>query len=185
MGVVYDAPVDSFVLRLRHAFETKAHVMASYMREGLVQPGQAEVIAISSALLPNAIGEGPVPRVLRAILGVGNLVLDVDRSTREILGRSVEHRDQVEKRSGTVIRTAPFLDGTYSHISAVVYTASDWVNHPERPGVDFTVIHNENANVKLPHGWLGVGEEYWREADELHSRTPDAGGGDVSSGTDT
>lgn len=169
MGVAYDVPVDSFILRLRSAFEAKARVMAEYARTGSVQPGQAKVIAISSARLPTAIGEGPVPRILQAILGVGNLVLDIDRRTGEVVGHSVEHRDGVQKKSGAVIDTAPFLGHAYSYISAVMYSPCDWVTHPEKPGPDFTVIHNENADVRLPRGWLSIGDEYWRDGDKLRS----------------
>jgi hypothetical protein len=171
MGKVYATPVESFILRLRSAFEEKARVMTEYMKAGPIQPGQATVIAISGALLPTAIGEGPVPRILKAILGVGNLVVDIDRRTGQIVSHSVEHRDEVEKKSGTVIKTAPFLDPAYLHISAVVYSACNWVTHPEKPGADFTVIHNENADTKLPRGWLQVGDEYWREGNQLHSAT--------------
>ena len=169
MGIASDVPVRSFILRLRSAFETKARIMAEYARTGLVKSGQAQVIAISGALLPTAIGEGPVPRILQAILGVGNLVLDIAQRTGEIVGHSVEHRDEVQKKSGAAINTAPFLDHAYSHISAVIYSASCWVNHPPVPGPDFTVIHNDIADVKLPHGWLPIGDEYWREGDKLHS----------------
>ena len=163
-----EAPVGRFILRLTAAFHDKARKMTEYMKSGLIQPGQATVIAISAAMLPNAIGEGDVPRILQAILGVGNLVFRVARRTGKIISRSVEHRDKIEKQSGKPINTAPFLDPAYSHISAVVYSPCDWVNHPEKPGSDFTVIYNENANISLPHGWLQqVGEEYWRECDEL------------------
>ena len=170
MGEAYDTPVDSFILRLRGAFETKARRMTDYMRAGLIQPGQATIIAISGGRLPTAIGEGPVPRILKAILGVGNLVLHVAPSAGQIVDHSVEHKDEVEKKSGP-IRTDPFLDPDYSHISAVVYSPCDWVTHPEKPGPDFTVIHNENASVKLPRGWLQVGDEFWREGNDLHSVT--------------
>jgi hypothetical protein len=169
MGEAYDAPVDPFILRLRGAFETKAGVMTEYTKAGPIQPGQAAVIAISGAMLHTAIGEGPVPRILKALLGVGNLVLDIDRQTGQIVSHSVEPRDEVRKKSGTVIKTDPFLNPAYSHISAVIYSPCDWVTHPEKPGIDFTVIHNESANVRLPHGWLQVGDEYWREGNELHS----------------
>jgi hypothetical protein len=98
-------------------------------------------------------------------------VFDIERRTGHIVSHSIEHRVEVEKESGTVIKTDPFLDPAYSHISAVVYSASCWVNHPEKPGIDFTVIHNESASVTLPRGWLQVGDEYWREGYELHSST--------------
>jgi hypothetical protein len=169
MGVVYDAPVKSFVLRLRNAIETKAVVMAKYIREGLIRPDQATVIGVSGAILPNAIGEGPVPRILQAVLGVGNPVVNIARRTGQIVSHEVEHRDEVAKRSGTMIKTDPFLDPAYSHISAIIYSASCWVNHPTPSGSDLTVIHNENANVKLHHGWLPIGDEYWRGNDQLHS----------------
>jgi hypothetical protein len=154
MGIAYDVPVVPFILRLRNAFGEKAKIMAGYLQAGLITSGQATVIAISGALLPTAIGEGPVPRILQAILGVGNLVLDLDRHTREAVGHHVEHRDEVQKKSGAAINTAPFLDHSYSHISAVIYSPCDWMTHPDKPGPDFTVIHNDNADVKLPHGWL-------------------------------
>ena len=169
MGVAYDIPVESFILRLRSAFETKARGMMEYIKAGMIQPGQATVIAISGAVLPTSIGEGPVPRILKAILGVGNLVLHIAPSTGQFVSQSVEHHDKVEKKSGTVIKTDPFLDPAYSHISAVAYSASCWVTHPTTPGIEFMFIHNENAIVKLPHGWLEVGDEYWREGDDLHS----------------
>jgi hypothetical protein len=89
--------------------------MAEYSATGSVQPGQAQVIAISRAVLPTAIGEGPVPRLLQGILGVGNLVLEVSQRTGEIVGHSVEHRDEVQKKGGAAINTAPFLDHAYSH----------------------------------------------------------------------
>ena len=171
MGEAYNTPVDSFILRLRGALWTKARVATEYMKAGLIQPGQATVVAIAGAMLPTAIGEGPVPRILKALLGVGNLVLHMDPRTGQTVSHSVEHRDEVERGSRPAVRTDPFLDPAYSHISAVVYSPCDWVTHPEKPGIDFTVIHNENASIKLPHGWLQVGHEYWREGDELHSVT--------------
>jgi len=169
MGIAYDVPVVPFILRLRNAFETKANAMREYIKAGLVQRGHATVIAISGAILPTALGEGPIPRILQAILGVGNLVLDVERRTGRTVDHSVEHRDAVEKQSGAEVGTYPFRDSANSHISAVIYSASCWVNHPGRPGVEFAVIHNEYADVRLPHGWLSVGDEYWREGDVLRS----------------
>ena len=59
MGMVHGIPVASFILRLRSAFEEKARKIKRYMESGPIQPGQATVIAISGAMLPTAIGEGP------------------------------------------------------------------------------------------------------------------------------
>jgi hypothetical protein len=126
MGVAYDVPVRSFVLRLRNAIETKAAVMAKYMSDGLIRADQAAVIGISGAILPTAIGEGPIPRILQAALGVGNPVVNIDRRTGQIVSHAVEHRDEVPKRSGSMVTTDPFLDPAYAHISAIIYSASCW-----------------------------------------------------------
>jgi len=171
----YDVPVDTFILRLRSSFEDKARKMTGYIDGRLIQPGQATVIAISGALLPSAIGEGPgpvpVPRVVQAFVGVGNLVLDVDPKTRETVSRSVAHHDEIRKTSGGPVATDPFIGHAYSHISAVAYSASDWATDPERPGTEFVLIHNDNATVRLPRGWLSAGVEYWRENSELRWTT--------------
>lgn len=169
LGVVYATPVDSFILRLRSAFGTKSALMSEYMKAGVIQPEQATVIAIGGCMLPTAIGEGPVPRIVQAMLAVGNLVLHLDRGTSRTVDHSIEHRDSVEKKSGSVVKTNTFLDSAYTHVSAVIYSPCDWVTHPERPGPDFTVIYNENATVQLPHNWLSGAQEYWREGDQLRS----------------
>lgn len=168
LGTAYKVPVDPFILRVRSAFETKARLMVEYAKAKIIQRGQATVIAIGGCML-TGIGDGIPPRIVRAILGVGSQVLHLDRNTREVVDRSIEHRDVVEKKNKAIVKTNPFLDPAYAHVSAVIYSACNWVSHPDLPGGDFTVIYNENANVTLPHGWLQEAEEFWREEDQLRS----------------
>jgi hypothetical protein len=169
LGVASDTPVATFILRLRSAFEAKAKIIAGYIDDGLIKSGQGTVIAISGAMLPTAFSDSLPPRVVRALLGVGNIVLDLNTESGKIVGQSLEHRDQVTKKSGAAVTTFPFDNPAYRHISAVAYSCSNWVTYSEKAGVDFTVIHNENADVKLRRGWLNAGHEYWRENDQLQS----------------
>jgi hypothetical protein len=113
--------------------------------------------------------EAVMPRIVRAFLGVGDPVLHLDRNTYQIVDHSVEHRDAAEKKNRAIMKTDPFLDPAYAHVSAVIYSACNWVSHPEPPGADFTVVHNEKAKVKLPRRWIPEAAEYWRENDQLRS----------------
>jgi hypothetical protein len=163
----YEVPVDDFILRLRNAIETKSRIIKGYIQDKIIQQEQAAVIAISGCMLYTQFLEQPIPRIVRAALGVGYLVLDVNKSTGAHAGYSLEHRDGVQKAKGARVKTDIFLDPAYAHVSALIYSASDWVNTPYEPGNEFIVIHNENATAKLPHGWLPVGDEYWREQSAL------------------
>lgn len=165
----YGFPEEQFLMRLTGVFKCKAKKLEEYARAGLVGREQAQVVAISGCLLPGAPNEGPLPRIVQAILGVGHLVLQVDLSRGETVGISAEQRDEVRKKNGEPVSTASFLDSANRHISAVIYSASGWVSRPKVPGSDFAVVHNPNADVRLPRGWLTIGDEYWREADTLCS----------------
>jgi hypothetical protein len=167
LGIAYDTPVLPFILRLRNAIEAKAKVFAKYITDGLIKPDQATVIAVSGALLPTAIGEALVPRIVQATLGIGNPVLNIVPRTGEIVDRSVEDRREIQKHSGAAVSTDVFLNESYAHVSAILYSASCWVNHPEAPGCDFTLIHNDKANVPLPQGWFPIGDEYWRRGSQI------------------
>jgi hypothetical protein len=167
LGAVYSVPVDSFILRLRSVIEAKSRIIKGYIQDKIIQQEQAAVIAISGCMLYTQFSEQPIPRIVRAALGVGNLVVDVNRNREATAGYSVEESVQIEKCTGALVRTDVFLNSEYAHISALIYSASDWVNTPYEPGTEFIVIHNENARVKLPHGWLPVGDEYWLEQTAL------------------
>jgi hypothetical protein len=169
LGVASGVPVDPFILRLRTAFGDKARAMTEYANAMIVRPDQAAVIAIGGCMLGSGIGECIPPRIVRALLGVGSPVLHLDLATLTTIDHTIEHRDEVIKKLGSPVKTDPFLDPAYAHISAVIYSASNWVTHSEKPGRDFTIIYNENANVPLPRGWMQAGEEYWREGNELRS----------------
>jgi hypothetical protein len=160
-GKVYSIPDNDYVLRLRSSFEDKAAKIEGYMKRGYIRDGQAAVIAISGALLEFRFSELPIPRLVRALFGVGNPIVELDRETGSTVGHSVEHRDRVAKVGGAAVQTDPFLNPAYAHVSAVMYTPSCWVCHAFKPGEDFTVVHNPQAMVPLPDGWLPAGDEYW------------------------
>lgn len=167
LGVVFDVPVDSYVLRLRSAIESKARIVAEYIRDGIVPTGEATVIAISACMLESQFSELPIPRIVRAAFGVGDLVLNLDCTTGKTVSHEVEKKELVRKAKGTPIKTDIFRDPAYSHISAILYSYTDWINCPYEPGAEFMLIHNSAANTPLPRGWLSTGKEYWLDGDAV------------------
>ncbi len=141
-GEAFKVPTDAFVLRLRSVIEDKAAQLKKHADRGLIKDGQASIIAISGIRLQHSFSELPVPRIVRSVLGLGDLVLEIDRKSNTISGRSVEYRDQVERQKGeqiVPIKTDVFRHAAYAHISAVIYSYSNWVSHIA-PGADFTLV---------------------------------------------
>lgn len=157
----YEMPISEFVLRLSAAFKEKAAVFRKYVDNKVIPASEPTIIAISGAVLPTKFSEQPIPRIVRALLGVGNQVLLLNRFTRDIMGTYLDPCNTTYNAKGSPIKTDVFLDPAYAHISAVLYSYCDWLNVPTDPGSDFVLVHNKLANNPLPTGWLNKGVEYW------------------------
>jgi hypothetical protein len=167
----YSYNPDGVVLRLRSAIRDKSAKIQGYIADGTIKPGQAAVIAISGVILPRRYSGITPPEIVRAVFPAYNPVLEINRATRAVTDRYVEYRDRVKKALGAVVATDLFLSAESSHISAVLFGESDWVNPADPPGAEFRVVHNAVATTALPDGWLPVGYEYWwRDGDQLESR---------------
>jgi hypothetical protein len=171
-GEVYSVPIDAFVLRLRTAIDAKILKLNQYIEDKTISLEDAAIVAVSGGRLPFRFTEGPVPNIVRAVLGVGSPVLEINREARNVVGRSVEYRDHVMKRSECRVDTDVFFRDESAHVSAVLYSSADCVNHPKRPGSDFILVHNPKASVPLAYRWLPTGDEYWIDklSAALHSR---------------
>jgi hypothetical protein len=167
LGEVFSVPTEAFVLRLRTAIQEKIAKLEQYLKDGTIQPGEPAIIAVSGGRLPFRFNEQPVPSIVRAVCAVGNLVLEIDRATMKRIGTSIEFRNRVVKKSDAAVATDLFLQKESAHVSAVLYSASDCVNHPRKPGADFLLVHNPNATTPIPDTWLPVGEQYWTDGHEL------------------
>ncbi len=103
-------------------------------------------------MLPYRCGELPIPFIVRAVLGVGHIVLVFDRATMKPKDRGVEYCAELKKVRGKEVKTDLFVNDEYSHVSAVRYRPSCWVDHPTTPGSEFVVVHNTRATNPLPDG---------------------------------
>jgi hypothetical protein len=168
---VYSYNPDGVVLRLRSAIRDKSAKMQGYIADGTIKPGQATVIAISGVTLPHRFSGIMPPEIVRAVYPANNPVLEINRATMAVSDRYVEYRERVKKSLGAEVTTDVFLDPAFSHISAVLFDETDWVNPPEPPSADMKLVHNSLAATPLPDGWLPAGYEYWwRDGARLESR---------------
>jgi len=158
---VFDIPADRFVLRLATALSEKFGKVLRYIEQGTIPISDATVVAISGGRLPFHFQEYPIPNIVRALCGVGFLGIDIDVQSLRRLETYIEFRDHVDKISGSPVLTDLFLREESAHISAVLYSCADCMNYPRKPGLEFVLVHNPNARVPLPSGWLPIGEQYW------------------------
>jgi hypothetical protein len=171
-GQLFTVPIDDFVLRLRTAIDAKVLKLRRYIKDGTISPGDAAIIAVSGGRLPFRFTEAPIPNIVRAVFGVGSPILEINPAARKIVGRSIEYRDHVLKKSGFPVDTDVFLRDESANVSAVLYSSADCINHPAKPGTDFVLVHNPKALVPIAHRWLPIGNEYWidKSSATLHSR---------------
>lgn len=113
--------------------------------------------------------DSELPSIVKAVYPFGNLQLVLDKNTWQIKETRHEYRDAIQKRSGSPVSTAVFLDTNYEGISAIIYSNVDCANKPEEFGSDFILIHNAVAKNKLDLGVFKFGREYWIENDDLKS----------------
>lgn len=172
-GRARTVPDEQMKLRVLNALAEKHRKFERYLADGLVKPDQPCVVAINTCLVPAAILERTVPRVARAVLGLGNEVAIMDRQTGAIIEWTHEHQPVVKKRSGADVSQVAFLDGSQPLISACLHSSVHAAARPDKLGGDFVLVHNPTANVALRRNAFRRGAELWVENDKLNTHRHD------------
>ncbi len=113
---------------------------------------------------------GGYPQIVKALLPIGDLVLQINRDTKEIIDQGYNFRDSVSKKAknGHIpISTQFFLNPYYSFISGVLYSYANAFNPIEldKLGCDFFFVHNPLAKNKIVEGAIKCGQEYVVQVD--------------------
>jgi hypothetical protein len=167
-----DVPDRELLLRITNAFDEKWRKYLGYRAKEIVGASEPFVIAINGAELPTGVVESSVPRIVRAVFGIGSLVVSIDRDTLHPVNEQFAPMPGIAKLNGSPVGTTHFRDSSYAGVSAVMWGFANVSNRPEFIGRDVVVVHNPHAANPLPHGWFREGVEYWAEKDEseLHCR---------------
>jgi hypothetical protein len=167
---------EQIMLRITSSFTYKAGKLLDYIKKGIIRDSQRVIICINGGWLEGlyrfpSYPVGGFPEVVSALLPVGNMVLVINRDDMSITKRTFEFQDSIAKQrhdsKPQTIRTDYFIDPTYAHISAVVYSYANVTDSIDESnlGRDFFVIHNPLTNHALPAGSFKCGIEYEVEVD--------------------
>ena len=99
-GVAREVPDEQMKLRLTNAFSKNFYKYKNYREKDLVKEEDDYVIAINGSLIGRS--ERDVPRIVRILFPIGNLVLHVRvpnnfNQRPEIVGRSHEYQREIIK----------------------------------------------------------------------------------------
>ena len=167
---VQAVPERQILLRLRSSIHTKLTSWERWIDRQRVSPSDGYIIAINSRRMGTNVPLSDLPFILRSVFPFGQLVAVLDRQSGIITDTYYDYRCELTRSSGDRIRTDIFLTNEYAAVSAVLYSKVNAAIHPDIEGKEFCLVHNPNANVTLPRGFLTVGMEYWLDDDEVHYR---------------
>jgi hypothetical protein len=148
--VIQDVPNDQMVLRYLNGIDTKRQQHESWIKEGIVSPDDAFVIAINPRELGQDSPDTDPPRILRAAFPVGAPFYTIDRKTGKPIAAGYEFRASIRKASGAKVDTGIFLQKEYACVSGLLCSRVDAANRPGEPGGDFQLVPNPNATTPLP-----------------------------------
>jgi hypothetical protein len=162
---------EQIMLRMTSSFTYKAGKLLDYIKKGIIRDSQRVIICMSGGWLEGlyrfpSYPVGGFPEVLSALLPLGNMVLAINKYDKTITKRTFEFRDSITKKKREsktqTAKTDYFIDPTYAHVSAVVYSYANVTDSVDDSnlGRDFFVIHNPLANHALPSGSFKCGIEY-------------------------
>jgi hypothetical protein len=166
-GTGQAVPDEKVRLRLLSALKEKSEQYDKYRRDGVIGHSDVTIVAINAALVPYSRKEQAIPRIVKSVFGVGVEAFLLNSSTMKFEGSTHIPLETVAKASGSPVSQQAFLDGTYSGISACLYSSVDAYNRPERLDQPFVLVHNPTAKVRLALGAIPLGREYWVQDQKL------------------
>lgn len=110
-------PEEKIMLRLTSALSGKIEKFRKYKKNKIIKEG-SYIIAINGALLPYYYVEDNIPRIVKALYGVGHEVIDINSNANNFLSK----REQIKKNKKIKIEANYFRINDYSDISAVIYS---------------------------------------------------------------
>ena len=156
---VYQEPTEQYVLRIRNSLDVKEKKYRRYIRDGIVGQRDVTIIAINVFQI-DGLGPYMQSHMQRALYGIGDPIITMTRSTREIVGVGHQFETMVQKSSGAEINVLPFCDGSMPHISAVLKSHADMFNLPDKLGDDLVLYPNLACDNRWVPGKLNIGREW-------------------------
>ncbi|WP_057465844.1 hypothetical protein [Pseudovibrio sp. POLY-S9] len=149
-GKLIAVPVRQAQLRTTSAFWTKAQKIERYLAEGVIQPEDTRIIAISASRFSVCVSEDP-PLILTSLFPLGDRYVTLDRVTGKILEEGYTDAPMIKRAGGVTPRTA-FMDKQFAHISGVLWSRIG-LGNLSRKVRPLHFVHNPLAEVSFPPNW--------------------------------
>jgi hypothetical protein len=174
--VVYNVPNEKIVLRYLNSIAEKRRQHAAWLKQGIVSPEDAFVIAINPRRLGHEVADTDPPRILQAAFPLGTPYIALDADTGKAVETGYQFRDSIDKVSGAEVPTGVFLQNEYASVSGLLCSRVDVVNQPADMGSDFQLVPNPTATVSLPTEFRLKGTYFFVEhAKDSFTVTPQSG----------
>jgi len=160
-------PNREVTLRLCTAIDAKFKKYRNYVANGTIEQDSPYIIAINANGVPFAAQEPNVPRIISAVLPIGDEYVVINRNTLECMESGFQYRPTIPRSGAPSIPATLFQDREFAGISAVWYSITNVWSFDLQLGQIAYVVRNPLAANPIPHGWLRLGREYWIEHDEL------------------
>lgn len=149
-GTAIAAPVRHAQLRMTSAFWTKHLQIQRYLEQGVIHEDDIRVIAISASRFGAYVSEDP-PLIRTSLLPIGDAFFAIDRDTGEVVDQGFHHSPEIERKGGSIPRTA-LIDDRFADVSGVLWSRISLGNlsRQKRP---LTYVHNPLATRPLPNRW--------------------------------
>jgi len=148
--VVQDVPNEKLVLRYLNSISVKNDQYTTWLKDGIVAPDEAFVIAINPRRLGFEYADTQPPRIIQAAFTIGSPYVVIDTRTFKQVDAGYQFRDKITKASGNPVSTGVFHLDEYTGLSAMLCSRVDAVNQPEQMGTDFQLVPNPRAKIPLP-----------------------------------
>jgi type I restriction enzyme S subunit len=145
---VFDLPEREMLLRLSNALDIKFKKYQKYIDKGLVSKEDIFIIAITRGIL-NYLDPG-IPLILKCLFRLGDLAIPIKRSDGSLGQPYYQLREEIRKHNESPVSMNFFESGNHNGISAIVYSQTTVLNHPEIMGGDCILVHNPNSTNPLP-----------------------------------
>lgn len=155
-----DLPEEQIILRYRSAIEDKYKKYAEYLKDGIINAKDCYIIAVNNSKFPKQLPDSDPPLIVKSVFPIGHPSLKIDAKSGMLMESGYTLRGFVKKSTGIEITTNIFLDSRYSSLSGILFSNTDAVNCPDKPGSEFILVHNPLAINKLPKGFFSFGKEY-------------------------
>jgi hypothetical protein len=157
--VAFRVPTEKVILRVRGALHDKALKIEKYRRAGIIGKRDQAIIAINLHGMPHGFYD-PEKHALGAVYGQGDQYVVFSRESGAVVRQGYQHRPTLSRSSGAQVDAAPFLKPGMEHVTAVLISAVDAANCPQRTGFDFLIMPNPTATPAYTESQIRLGLEW-------------------------